>query len=89
MATDCRSGPSEVLDVSIAPGNVVPGQGRGGLLVPVDDLAAMTEAFRMMADPARRAALAVAGRARVRDFSVAHAVERYWAVIDDALATRR
>jgi N-acetylgalactosamine-N,N'-diacetylbacillosaminyl-diphospho-undecaprenol 4-alpha-N-acetylgalactosaminyltransferase len=89
VATDCRSGPSEVLDVSIAPGNVVPGQGRGGLLVPVDDLAAMTEAFRMMADPARRTALAAAGRARVRDFSVAHAVERYWAVIDDALATRR
>ena len=28
-------------------------------------------------------------RDRVRDFSVAHAVERYWAVIDDALATRR
>lgn len=89
VATDCRSGPSEVLDVSLAPGNVVPGQGRGGLLVPVDDLAAMTEAFRMMADPARRTALAAAGRARVRDFSVAHAVERYWAVIDDALATRR
>lgn len=88
IATDCRSGPAEVLEVRIgADGS--PASGSGGLLVPVNDVAAMTEALRRMANAGTRTALAAKGTQRVRAFSVEHAVSRYWAVIDEVLGKRR
>ena len=88
VATDCQSGPSEVLDVQIPPGGKS-ADGRGGILVPVEDVAAMAQAIARMADPALRGRLAEAGRARVRDFSVKRAVDNYWRVIDEAMAGTR
>ncbi|WP_076072074.1 glycosyltransferase [Sphingomonas montana] len=84
VATDCPSGPAEVLDVRIgADGGPV--AGRGGYLVPMNAVTPMAEALRAVVEPARRAALIEAGRARVRDYSVARGVERYWARIEAAL----
>lgn len=89
VATDCRSGPAEVLAARVPAGGAAPVAGRGGLLVPVDDVEAMTTAIRRLDDPATRAALATEGRRRVRDFGVGEAVRRYWSVIDGVLDGRR
>jgi N-acetylgalactosamine-N,N'-diacetylbacillosaminyl-diphospho-undecaprenol 4-alpha-N-acetylgalactosaminyltransferase len=78
LASDCRFSPAEILEVETPPrtGEVV--AGNGGLLVPVDDVAAMASGLRMLEDPALRARLAAAGRQRVQDFAVARQVARYW-----------
>lgn len=86
IATDCQSGPAEVLDVAI-PADGDHAEGRGGVLVPVNDVAAMAGAIARM-DAGAQARLSAAGRVRVRDFSVARAVETYWRVIDEAAAAR-
>ena len=84
VATDCRSGPSEVLATTITDASGT-ARGRGGLLVSVDDVDAMTEAFRQMKDAGLRNELATLGRERVMDFGVDRAVGRYWDVLEDAL----
>ncbi len=67
LLTDCRFGPRDV---------IVPGH--SGELVPVDDEAALGAAMaRLIADPARRAALVAAGRKRVRNFAIGPMIDRY------------
>lgn len=87
VATDCQSGPSEVLDVQSEAGQSR--EGLGGLLVPTNDAEAMTRAFEQMRDPALRQRLAEKGALRVKEYSVARSVDRYWEIIDQALAQRR
>ena len=56
IATDCPSGPREILD------------GGAGILVPVDDSEAMADALvRLLEDPDLRMAMASKGRARVEE----------------------
>ena len=67
VSTDCRSGPSEILD-----------DGRFGSLVPVGDPAAMAAAMgRALSTPVDPAELMERGRS----FSVASAVDRYLSVL--------
>lgn len=86
IATDCPSGPSEIL------AERAPGQTTGldlaahGLLVPCDDRDALAEALRRLRDPALRDRYAGAAARRARDFAVDAAVARYWAVIEAAAA---
>ncbi len=67
IATDCPSGPNEILQDAIAP------------LVPVDDAAALAEA---LVATLRRRPDTLATRARAREFSVPAAVERYLQVLE-------
>jgi len=67
IATDCPSGPNEILQDGIAP------------LVPVDDAAALAEALVVTL---RRRPDTLATRARAREFSVPAAVERYLQVLE-------
>jgi glycosyltransferase involved in cell wall biosynthesis len=56
VATDCPSGPREILD------------GGAGILVPVDDSKAMADALgNLLEDPGLRVAMASRGRARVEE----------------------
>jgi N-acetylgalactosamine-N,N'-diacetylbacillosaminyl-diphospho-undecaprenol 4-alpha-N-acetylgalactosaminyltransferase len=89
VATDCRSGPAEVLEVGPRASGTGPIEGAGGLLVPVDNAPVMAEAFRRMTDSGLVARLAAAGLRRVASFGVERAVSRYWSVIDDVLKARR
>ena len=82
VATDCRSGPAEILRAASVAGRVT--QGEGGLIVPVDDVAAMAEAIQRLQDPATAETLVAAARRRVADFSVDHFVARFWEEIDAA-----
>lgn len=61
-----------------------------GLLVPPDDAAALTAAIRtLLDDPARRAAMGTAGRARAAaEFTVDAMARRYEALYSDVLAGR-
>jgi glycosyltransferase involved in cell wall biosynthesis len=61
-----------------------------GLLVPPDDATALTTAIRTLVDdPARRAAMGAAGRARAAaEFTVDAMARRYEAVYRDVLAGR-
>lgn len=82
-ATDCLSGPSEVLDVKSAPGEAR--EGLGGLLVPVNDVEAMTSALRALQDQGLRERLSKKGVERAMSYSVARAVDKYWSIIGQAV----
>lgn len=72
VATDCPSGPREVLD-----------GGRHGLLVPMNDTQALADAIMTRLDtPCDTAAL----QARAEDFSIEKGAATYRALIDDLLA---
>ncbi|OYW33918.1 MAG: hypothetical protein B7Z51_00390 [Methyloversatilis sp. 12-65-5] len=76
IATDCPSGPSEILEAHSRPGTVV--DAPHGLLVPTDDVPAMRDALRRLASAEARAPLAARARARADQFAVGPTVERYW-----------
>lgn len=76
VATDCPSGPSEILEARSSPGTVV--DAHHGLLVPTGDVTAMRDALRRLAQSEARGPLATAARARAEQFAVGPTVERYW-----------
>lgn len=68
VATDCRYGPSEIID-----------HGETGVLVPPGDRAALAGALlELLADPARRAAMGAAARTRARARFSAPPLVRQW-----------
>jgi len=85
IATNCPSGPSEILAGS--PRGAIDGLtvAPHGILVPPGDTASLAEALRKMADPTLRRRLAASARSRSRDFGIEQAAKRYWAVITEAL----
>lgn len=86
ISTNCPSGPSEVL-ADLKREQVGPGVtfAPHGILVAPNDPAAMAEALRAMADPARRQSYAERSPQRAADFGVARARDAYWTVIRGAL----
>ena len=86
MATDCLSGPREILQ---AQGHASVLIGTCGILVPVNDAAAMSEGLRRACDASLTRGLVERGRQRATEFSVATSVERYWSIIEDAMRERR
>jgi N-acetylgalactosamine-N,N'-diacetylbacillosaminyl-diphospho-undecaprenol 4-alpha-N-acetylgalactosaminyltransferase len=90
VATDCDSGPSEILSSSpIAPKVVGLTLADHGILVPINDERAMSAAFKIMADPDIRAQLSTAARLRARHFDLDHAFAQYKEVIDKCLSDVR
>ena len=79
--TNCASGPSEIL--ADLPREAVHGLTRAphGILVPVDDTAAMAEALTSFGDPAVREKYSQASEARVAEYSVPLAKKRVWDAI--------
>lgn len=86
IATDCRSGPSEVLATSLEGAKAA--EGEGGLLVPANDVEAMSDAIVRMADPDLCRRLVERGQRRVAEFSVDKAVAGYWRIIEGALGNQ-
>jgi glycosyltransferase involved in cell wall biosynthesis len=78
VSFDCPRGPADILD-----------HGRCGVLVPPEDVGALTDALLgLIADPARRAALGAAGRARARAYEPA-AIGAQWHALLEALEAAR
>lgn len=73
VATDCKSGPREILD-----------HGRYGLLVPVGDSSAIAEAVhQLLTDQTLAVKMSEAGYQRVHHFTVEQTVERVLGVLRD------
>lgn len=86
LASDCRFSPAEILEVerSPQPGEVV--EGRGGLLVRVDDLEGFASGLRMLENDKLRARLGRLGAERVEAFTVPGQIAQYREAIETFLA---
>lgn len=86
VATNCASGPSEIL--ADRPRSAVTGgiDVDAGALVPTDDVDAFAAALRRVLVEPRRSACGVRARARSRAYGVEQAAANYWARIEAALA---
>lgn len=86
VAANCRSGPSEILAESprssVAEAVV---RAAHGVLAPPGAAGLLTEALRLMRDPAIRADYAAKGPARAGAFDAAGIAARYWTEIRAAL----
>lgn len=81
VATDCPSGPGEVLRGAARPGLAPQESAQDGVLLPCNDVPALVAALQFLADPACRADLAARARARARDFGTEEVVRRYLGLI--------
>lgn len=86
IATDCPSGPAEILQVSLEGESGGCAFGRGGALVAMDDAAAMARCMDRLADPDASARCVAEGLARVDAFSVSRAVAAFRDTILSAAA---
>lgn len=85
LATDCPSGPAELLGAPAgASGSVV--EAPAGLMVPMGDVAALARGLGMLEDAALRARIGAHARRRMQDFTVERIAGQYWAVFDAAAA---
>jgi len=86
LATNCASGPSEIL--AEASREKLSGLvfAQHGVLTPTDDVALMAEALRALSDPARRADYGSRAAMRARAYGPEIAAERYWRVLEEAMA---
>ncbi|MGE3143020.1 MAG: glycosyltransferase [Hyphomonadaceae bacterium] len=79
VATDCKSGPAELLD-NAATGRVADvHEAAYGVLAPVNAPGSLAAALRMMANPAKRARFGALGRARMQEFEIGAIAARFWA----------
>jgi glycosyltransferase involved in cell wall biosynthesis len=78
VATDCPSGPAELLDEVETTGTTGIHAARHGMLTAVGDAPALAEAMKQMLTPATLAHYRRQSRIRIADFNVARAMERYW-----------
>ena len=77
VSTDCHSGPAEILAEGPSGRVEGPYQARWGLLVPVDDIMALTSAMDLMDDAALRARYGMLSRQRMQSFAPADIFRRY------------
>jgi N-acetylgalactosamine-N,N'-diacetylbacillosaminyl-diphospho-undecaprenol 4-alpha-N-acetylgalactosaminyltransferase len=89
VATNCASGPSEILAETSRDQISALTFAPHGVIVPANAADAMAEALTAMADPERRALYGAKAAARAATYSVDQAKERYWGVIRDVLAEAR
>ncbi|MDQ0319679.1 N-acetylgalactosamine-N,N'-diacetylbacillosaminyl-diphospho-undecaprenol 4-alpha-N-acetylgalactosaminyltransferase [Pararhizobium capsulatum DSM 1112] len=82
VATNCRSGPSEILDDREAPIIEQPYEGRYGMLVPVGDEKALAGAIDAMTQSTTHAAYSSAAVSGAARFAALPVVERYWEIIE-------
>jgi N-acetylgalactosamine-N,N'-diacetylbacillosaminyl-diphospho-undecaprenol 4-alpha-N-acetylgalactosaminyltransferase len=86
IATNCASGPSEIL--ADAARESVSGLrlAQHGVLTPPNDVALMAEALRVMADADKRRDYGQRAAARARDFGPEIAAQRYWRILREAMS---
>jgi len=86
IATNCASGPAEILAGTRREAISGLTEAQYGMLVPVNDTDALADAMRRMEDPELRARYAQAGPGRAAHFSPEKARDAYWAAIAAELA---
>jgi glycosyltransferase involved in cell wall biosynthesis len=79
VATDCPTGPREILD-----------DGRAGMLVPIGDVDAMADALaRIVTDAALRDTMTANALARAQHYGIEHSNRRFAACVGEVLAAQR
>lgn len=86
VATNCRDGPAEILAASSADQIEELSVAPAGILTPVGDVGSFARALDLAMDEAVRSRISAEGARRVADYSAASVVDRYWQVIERALA---
>lgn len=81
ISTDCRSGPSEILNEQLEGRVVGVEHAKYGILVPPNDVNLMSEAISLVECPAALAELKEKAKIGAGRYGVMKAVESYWAVI--------
>ncbi len=81
ISTDCQSGPGEILDEAPSGQARAMQASRWGILVPVDDAAALTCAMDLLEDSVQRRNFEDRARARIRSYAPAEIFTRYDAVL--------
>lgn len=82
VATDCPSGPAEVLGGAARHAGHGPVRAAHGILVARDDADALAKAMRQLEDPGLRATLAASATARARDFGIEEVLRQYLSLIE-------
>jgi N-acetylgalactosamine-N,N'-diacetylbacillosaminyl-diphospho-undecaprenol 4-alpha-N-acetylgalactosaminyltransferase len=88
VATNCASGPSEILADMAREAVAGPMDVDAGALVPTDDSERFAAALRAVHAEPRRTAAGAAARQRSLAYGVEQAAENYWARIERALEHR-
>lgn len=85
IATNCASGPSEILAGSAREDVVFPVDARYGALIPCNEPEAMAAAIERVADAQTRQHYSAQARKRAADFAPVKAAKAYWSAVNSAL----
>lgn len=88
IATDCPSGPAEVLAGVETTGTSGVHEADYGILVPVRRPDALARAIKLMAEPGRRLHYSFVARQRMSSFRIESVTDRYWKTFADILERR-
>lgn len=88
-ATDCDSGPAEVLRGYVAPKVIGTTQVEHGILVPTGDVPAMAGAIRALAEPKVYRHYREQATRRAQDFDLDQTIGQYAGILEAALAGNR
>ena len=88
VATDCPSGPAEILEDVETTGTMAVHEAKYGLLVPVKQPHVLAQAIQRMADPELRQRYAHVARRRMEDFRIETIAGRYWKTFGEVLERR-
>jgi glycosyltransferase involved in cell wall biosynthesis len=84
VATDCHSGPAEILDDVETTHCSEAYEAKFGMLVPISRPEVLARAIQMMSEPERRNRYARLARQRMADFRIDAIAERYWKTFESA-----
>ncbi|QTD55299.1 glycosyltransferase [Parasphingorhabdus cellanae] len=87
VATNCRSGPSEILADKAALKIESMTLGNFGILVPCNNVIAMADSLRYLQEDDARERFARLALTRTKDYTPEKAAQRYWHVIEQGLHT--
>jgi glycosyltransferase involved in cell wall biosynthesis len=85
IATDCPSGPAEILDNVEVTGATGMHLARYGILTPVGDRSDLADAITRMLSPSTNAHYREQSRLRIADYGVARSMGQYWSRITETL----
>jgi glycosyltransferase involved in cell wall biosynthesis len=88
IATDCPSGPAEVLAGVETTATTDVYEADYGILVPVRRPDALAHAIQLMAEPSRRLRYSLMARQRMGSFRIEAVADRYWKTFADVLEQR-
>lgn len=86
LASDCPSGPAEILDGAVDPDAHAPAQARYGLLSPLRGLSAFAAGLNQLDDPAIRGRFGQLACRRAETFSAPIVTAEYWSLFEKVAA---